>query len=76
MNSRDLKPWQAEAIRRSLQPKIAYLHRLLRRMETKGFPPGDPYFVKVRDAYNAMHSLFVETHYMSVKGGVGRKPNA
>jgi hypothetical protein len=34
-----LEPWQAEKIIERLQPSLAYLNRLRRRMESRGFPP-------------------------------------
>jgi hypothetical protein len=48
-----------------------YLVRLKTRMEEVGFPPADPLYKLVAGAYDAMHRLSVETHYLSCKG-VGR----
>lgn len=63
MNSRDIQPNQAEQIRRTLQPKIAYILKLKNRMENVGFPPNDPLLVRVRAAYDAMHTLYIDLHY-------------
>lgn len=72
MSSRGLKPWQAKRIAAALGPALGYLHRLQRRMEQRGFPPQDPLYQLVGRAYEAMHHLYIELHYRSCDGGVGR----
>ena len=74
MESRDVERWQAAQIRESLQPSLRYLGRLQKRMEEVGFLPSDRLLTLVREAYNSMHHLSVELHYLSCKGGVGREP--
>jgi hypothetical protein len=54
---------------------LGYLGRLARRMEERGFPPDDPYYLLVLRAQDAVHRLSVETHYRSCTSGVGRKPD-
>jgi hypothetical protein len=51
---------------------VGYLYRLLRRMEKVGFKRSDRLFDLAIQAYDAVHALSVETHYLSCKGGVGR----
>jgi hypothetical protein len=68
MERDDIKRWQAAKISKSLQPSLSYLFRLRRRMEKKGFLPGDPYYQLVSAAYNAMHALWIQTHYLSCEG--------
>ena len=74
MERDDIKKWQAAMVAKSLQPGLNYLFRLRARMEKAGFLPGDPYFVLVSAAYNAVHSLWVQTHYLSCEGA-GRASN-
>jgi hypothetical protein len=53
------------------QPSLAYLFRLREPMVKRGFPPADPLLMLVEKAYDSMHRLFVELHYLSCDG-VGR----
>jgi hypothetical protein len=76
MDSDDLQPWQIERIQKALQPKLEYLTRLKSRMETVGFVANDPLYRLVKDARDAVQSLYVEIHYLSCNGGVGRRPKA
>jgi hypothetical protein len=68
-----LEPWQAEKIMERLQPSLAYLNRLQRRMESRGFPLNSRLFRLVTDAQRAVNDLYVELHYCSCESGVGRK---
>jgi len=70
MKSNDLKHWQASRVNDSLRPTLAYLGRLKRRMEKRGFPPEDRLFQLVTQAHAAMQDLSMELHYLSC-GGVG-----
>ena len=51
---------------------VGYLYRLLRRMEKVGFKRSDRLIDLATRAYDAVHALSVETHYLSCKSGVGR----
>jgi hypothetical protein len=62
---------QAKALNTAIQPKLAYLFRLRERMTKAGFPPNDKLYRLVENAYDAMHRLFIELHYLSCDG-VGR----
>ena len=59
---------QAKTINASIQPSLGYLFRLRERMVKKGFPPNDPLKALVDRAYDSMHRLFVELHYLSCDG--------
>ncbi len=72
MDSDKLTTAQARLLSQALFPHVNYLFRLKTRMERAGFPPRDPLYVLVCDAYDAMHRLSVEIHYLSCEGGVGR----
>ncbi len=56
-----------------LFPGVNYLLRLRDRM-AKVVAPNDPLLAMVREAYDAMHRLYVEMHYRLCEGGVGRGP--
>jgi len=72
VKSLDLTTGQAAKINDRIRPLVSYLYRLKERMERRSFPRDDPYYLLVVRAHDAMHRLFVETHYMSCKQGVGR----
>jgi hypothetical protein len=64
---------QAGAVRQDLQPSLGYLYRLKERMTQVGFLTDDPLYQLVDKAYDRLHKLCVELHYLSCDGGVGRK---
>jgi hypothetical protein len=68
MERDDIERWQAVKISKGLQPGLSYLFRLKARMEKLGFLPSDPYYELVSAAYNAMHALFIQTHYLACIG--------
>lgn len=72
MNSDDIEPWQAERIRNALRLKVRYLHRLKSRMEKVGFLPSDRLYQLVREAYESLHALHIEMHYLSCEKRVRR----
>ena len=74
MDSRQIKRWQAEKIYRVLGPGLRYVGRLKTRMELVGFPPDDPLYQLVRQAYESLHRLSVHMHYKSCASGVGEEP--
>ena len=74
MDSTRIKPWQAKLMYATLRPALGYLCRLREHMERRGFPPNDKLLKLTIAAYNAIHSLTVELHYMSCESGVGREP--
>jgi hypothetical protein len=73
MDSRTIKRWQAAKLHKTIQPTLGYLYRLRERMQEVGFLPGDPLFERVCQAYDSLHRLFIELHYLSCNG-TGRPP--
>jgi hypothetical protein len=65
MDSSTIQRWQAEKLRRTLQPTVGFLHRLRQRMLQVGFLPDDPLFLRVCQAYDALQRLFVDLRYLS-----------
>jgi len=63
---------QAKILHAAVHRTLGYLFRLRARMEKAGFPPGDKLFGLTDSAYDALHSLSVELHYLSCPSGVGR----
>jgi hypothetical protein len=45
----------------------------MKRMEQLGFTHSDPLYAAVCRAYDAMHELNVEIHYLSCESGVGAR---
>jgi hypothetical protein len=74
VNSDRLKPWQAKVLCAALRPALGYLYRLRARMEKRRFAPQDQLFRLTVIAYEALHALTIELHYMSCGSGVYRKP--
>jgi hypothetical protein len=65
MDSAPIVRWQAAKLREAVRPTVGYLYRLRERMTRVGFLPSDPLFKRVDRAYDAMHALFVELHYLA-----------
>jgi hypothetical protein len=76
MDGRQVQAWQAERIRKSLDPAHAYLGRLKGRMERLGFPATDPFYADVAAAQRAVQALWMHCHYLSCHSGVGRPQRA
>ncbi|MDW8262847.1 MAG: hypothetical protein RMJ35_10010, partial [Phycisphaerales bacterium] len=76
MDSRQIRPNQAERLCQALRPPLAYLGRLRRRMELLGFPPDDPLYRTAARAFEAVQDLYVQSHYLTCPHGVGRRPTA
>jgi hypothetical protein len=72
MDSHDLTTAQAETMGAALGPYLRYLHRMIRRMEARGFPMTDELFQVTNATYDAAHGLGVTLHRLSCKSGVGR----
>ena len=73
MQSDDLTPAQAEKLKTSPAPMLAYVNRLKKRMEKRRFPNDDRLYLSVLKAYDAIHELNVHVHYLSCESGVGQK---
>lgn len=63
---------QAAKMRDALTPCVRLLHKLLRRMEARGFPMSDELLRAGNEAYDASRELTMKLHYLSCKSGVGR----
>ena len=68
-----LEGWQVKKIQDKVGPMLNYLGRLKTRMEKTGRQNGKLYKF-VSDAYNAVHALSVDLHYLSCGHGVYREP--
>ena len=77
MDRASLELWQAERLRDAVTPMHGYLNKLRRRMEKVGFPHADPLFQFVVAAENAVHSLWVNLHYLTCdrRKGIGDVPS-
>ena len=72
MNADDLAADQCRKMRETLFPLANYVIRLRKRMERRGFPPGDPLYRLVAQTQENLQALTMELHYRSVGTGVGR----
>ena len=72
VDSKSLKDEQIAAFQAVVLRQLRFLGKVRTRMEQLGFPPNDKLYVLTTNAFNAVHALNVELHYMSVKSGVGR----
>jgi hypothetical protein len=70
-----LTPKQAEAFRNKIQPMLRFLLFCKRRLDSRNFDPKSRLYGLVDKAYDALHSLHVELHYLSCSHGVGRPPD-
>ncbi len=44
---------------------VGYLLMLRERMDERGFDHNDKLYAMTKRSYDAMHELFIETHYLS-----------
>jgi hypothetical protein len=72
VNSTDLRPEQVALLKKQIDTQLRYLTRLRDRMTRVGFRGDDRLFVAVLRAYNGLHDVNVELHYLSVPSGVAR----
>ena len=56
---------QAQAVSQVIRVQLGYLFKLRERMRAAGFPHDDPLLAKVDAAYDAVHRLSVDLHYLS-----------
>jgi hypothetical protein len=63
MDGKSLERWQAERLRDAIRPKLAYVRRLRRRMERRGFPGTDKLYQLVRRAKRRL----------TVRGGAAKR---
>ena len=53
----------------TVRRQLRYLGKLRDRMNARGFPPNDPLYLAATGAFNAVHALSVELHYMTCAPG-------
>ena len=70
MDSKTITVRQARRIFDALFPLGNYLVRLKSRME-KVFPPNDPLYAAVKEADDAVNTLYLMVHRLSCKSGMG-----
>ena len=68
-----LTPKQAAGLRDLVQPMLGFLLRAQAAGPGEGFQQHSKLLRLVDKAYDAMHSLHIELHYISCKRGVGRR---
>ena len=74
MDSDDFTREQCQRLHETMGRLLQYFQRLERHLEDLQFDRTEKFFRFVFDAQNLMHSLSVETHYMSCDSGVCRPP--
>jgi hypothetical protein len=72
VDSSKLTDRQIAALTETVTRHLRFLGKLRQRMDHLCFPPDDRLYMTSIRAYNVLHELRVELHYLSVKGGVGR----
>jgi hypothetical protein len=73
VTSDDLTRAQAEAMLASVRRQLRYLGKLRDRMNGRGFQPNDPLYLAATGAFNAVHALSVELHYLTCAPGTAGK---
>jgi hypothetical protein len=61
----DLSREQIDRLSQQIGPMLRYLHQLQGRMDKVGFVPSDKLYRLVGEAFDAVHRLSVELHYMT-----------
>jgi len=70
MDSRDLEPWQLIRVRDAVGHHLVTLQGIARTLGRR--VPDTPVAKAADDAYGALRDLWVVTHYLSCRSGVGR----
>ena len=60
---------QAEAFIQRIRPMLRFLHLCRKRLDARGFDSKSTLYAAVAKAYDAVHGLHVELHYLSVRRG-------
>jgi hypothetical protein len=74
VDSSKLTDQQIAQLTETVTRYLRFVGRLRQRMDRLHFPPHDRLYTCSIKAYNSLHEMHVELHYLSVKGGVGRDP--
>jgi hypothetical protein len=72
MNRESLSKTQASKLHSKIRDMLGYLFRIRERMQARGFPRDDRLLMSVERAYDSIHRLTVELHYLSCDGA-GRR---
>lgn len=73
VDSTSLTRDQIEKLKEAIARQLRYLGKLRTRMERLAFPPNDPLYAQVSEAFDKVHRLSVSLHYLSCDpGSVGR----
>jgi hypothetical protein len=56
---------QLDRLSKQIGPMLGYLHRLQGRMDNVGFVPSDGLYRLVAEAFDAVHALSIQLHYMA-----------
>jgi len=73
VRSSNLKPAQVQQLEACVGRQLAYLNRLLERMDRLGWEPSDPMYVAALQARNGVHALHVAALYAGIGHGVGKE---
>jgi len=68
MDSQTMDRDHARKLHQALQPSLGFLFRLRERTTKAGFPPDDKLYQLVSKAFESVHALSVELHYLSCEG--------
>jgi hypothetical protein len=63
---------QAEVFMERIRPMLRFLYSCRKRLDARGFDPKSTLYAAVAKAFDAVHGLFVELHYLSLERGVGK----
>jgi hypothetical protein len=74
VKSSDLSAEQIERLKAHVARRLAWLNRLIDRMDRLGWDPTDELYQAALHARSGMHELHVASHYATLPRGVGREP--
>jgi hypothetical protein len=73
VTSADLTPEQAAAMKAQAARRLAWLERLIARMDRLGWQPTDSLYQAALQARAGAHALHVASHYAGIRHGVGKR---
>ena len=69
MDSSDITREQAAEMGKVISRQLRYLGKPRTRMERRRFPPTDPLYRQVSEAYDKVHRLRMSLHYLTCDPG-------
>ncbi len=69
VNSSNITREQAAAMGRVIGRHLHYLNKLVKRLDRVGFSPTDPLYLAAHRAFDGVHGLSVNLHYLSCPPG-------